>query len=93
MEFIDCFNVCLNVPSVRKTSEISAVLGKFNGATDQIKRISSELTRGSEDGSIRGSGIPIKDLILSIELAIESNPEKTLEFDTFMQAFNSVNHA
>ena len=84
MEFIDCFNVCQNVPCVRQTSEISAVLSKFNGEAHQIKKISSELTRGSEDGAIRGSGIPIKDLILSIELAIESNSERTLEFDTFM---------
>jgi vesicle-fusing ATPase len=92
MEVVDCFNVCQTVPSVRLQSEIAAVLEKFKGSSDQVKKISQELTRGTSDGSIRGSGIPIKNLILSIELAIDSNPKQTLEYEAFMEAFNSVNH-
>jgi vesicle-fusing ATPase len=92
MEVVQCFNVCQSVPCVKKQKEIASVLAQFKGSEEVIKRISQDLTKGSDDGSIRGSGIPIKNLILSIEMAIETNSNKTLDYDTFMHAFNSVNH-
>ncbi len=91
MELVDCFNVCQAVPSVRHRNEISAVLSQFNGSSEEIRKITNELTKG-EDGTIRGAGIPIKNLILSIELGIESSHKGTLEFESFMDAFRSVNH-
>lgn len=91
MELVDCFNVCQTVPSVRLRNEISAVLSQFNGSSEEIRKITAELTK-SEDGTIRGAGIPIKNLILSIELGIESSHKGKLEFESFMDAFRSVNH-
>lgn len=94
MEVVDCFNVCQSVPCVRLKKEINAVLSQFTGGKneEESRRIADELVQGSEDGAIRGAGIPIKNLILSIELAIESNSKGRLEFESFMDAFNSVNH-
>ena len=92
MEVVQCFNVCQTVPCVKKQKEIASVLSQFKGSEEVIKRISQDLTKGSDDDSIRGTGIPIKNLILSIEMAIETNTSKTLDYETFMHAFNSVNH-
>jgi len=45
---------------------------------------------GDEDDSPVGLGIPIKNLLLSTELAIESSSNHCLEYKTFMQAYQSV---
>lgn len=89
MELVDCFNVCQHVPNVRLKQEITAVLSNFKGSTEEVRRISQELTLAAEDESI-GVGIPIKNLLLVTELAIESSPSHTLDYKTFMHAYNSV---
>ena len=65
MEVLDCFNVCMNVPSLNGSKEISSILAKYNCSAQVSKNICNELTEvsGSE-------GIPIKDLMLSIDLSI-----------------------
>ena len=94
MELVDCFNVCQHVPTVRLRQEITAVLSQFKGSTEEIRKISQELTvsRGSDDDEevSSGFGIPIKNLLLSTELALESNPSHSLDFKTFMEAYRSV---
>ena len=87
MELVDCFNVCQHVPSVRLTSEVTAVLSQFNGTSEEIRKIASELTTGDGFGT---AGVPIKKLLLSTELAIESTTSGALEYNTFMEAFRSV---
>ena len=87
MELVDCFNVSQHVPNVRLKQEITAVLSNFKGSSEEIRRISQELTMGGDDDNPVGSGIPIKNLLLSTELAIESNPKHCLEYKTFMQAY------
>jgi len=91
MELVDCFNVCQHVPAVRLANEITAVLSQYKGSSEEIRKISQELTSGTEDGAMSGGGIPIKNLLLSTELAIESSTSGSLEFKTFIDAFKSVN--
>lgn len=76
---------------MRLKNEITGILSQYKGSTEEVRKISQELTSASSDGSISGGGIPIKNLILSIELAIESSPNNTLEYGIFMEAFRSVN--
>ena len=65
MEVLDCFNVCMNVPSLKKSNEISSIIAKYNCSTEVSNKICNELT------SVSGfEGIPIKDLMLSIDLSI-----------------------
>jgi vesicle-fusing ATPase len=88
MELVDCFNVCQHVPTVRLQNEITTVLSQYKGSSEEIRKISQELT---EDGSGVGSaGIPIKNLLLSTELAMESSRSGTVEYGTFMESFRSV---
>lgn len=63
MEVVDCFNVCLNVPSIKLKEEITTVLSQFNGSGETISRISTRLV---DQEVIESGGIPIKDMILSI---------------------------
>lgn len=75
MELVDCFNVCQHVPSVRLKQEITSVLSHFKASTEETRKIAAALTESdeSDSGSMKRGGIPIKNLILSIELAIQSN--------------------
>lgn len=89
MELVDCFNVSQHVPTVRLQQELTAVLSQFKGSTEEIRKISQELTSASSEGASAG-GIPMKNLLLSIELAIESSGKGTLEYQTFMDCYRSV---
>lgn len=40
MEVVDCFNVCLNMPSLKLQQEITSVLNNFNGTSEEINKIS-----------------------------------------------------
>jgi vesicle-fusing ATPase len=86
MELVDCFNVCLNVPSIKLKEEVSAVLSQFNSSGETINRISNKLV---DQEVIDQGGIPIKDMILSVELALQAN-DGAIEFKTFMDSFTSV---
>ena len=88
MELVDCFNVCQHVPTVRKQSEITAVLSQYKGSSEEIRKISAELTTGA-DGT-ETAGVPIKNLLLSTELAIENSKIGQLEYKEFMEAFTAV---
>ncbi len=76
MELVDCFNVCQHVPSVRLKQEITSVFSHYKASSEEIRKIAQQLTTGEDGGdagTIRGGGIPIKNLILSIELAIQNS--------------------
>jgi vesicle-fusing ATPase len=93
MELVDCFNVCQHVPSVRLKQEVAAVMNQYKGSSEEVRKISNELAKDNPEGGFIGrDGIPIKNLLLSIELAIESSSTGALEFKSFMDAFRSVNH-
>jgi len=68
MEVVDCFNVCLNVPCIKTPKEAAYVLQYFNNSQNEINKIAKELFE-SEDLASSG-GIPIKNMVLSIELAL-----------------------
>jgi hypothetical protein len=63
------------------------VLSQFKGSSEEVRKISTELTSGDGLGT---AGVPIKNLLLSTELAIESSATGALEYKTFMEAFRSV---
>lgn len=89
MDVVDCFNVCMHVPSIRLKQEVTAVLSQFKGTTEEVRKISEEITQPDRSASY---GIPIKNMILSIELALQSNPHGNIEFESFMDAYKQVNH-
>eukprot|EP00352_Strombidinopsis_acuminata_P009253 CAMPEP_0176376636 /NCGR_PEP_ID=MMETSP0126-20121128/28342_1 /TAXON_ID=141414 ORGANISM="Strombidinopsis acuminatum, Strain SPMC142" /NCGR_SAMPLE_ID=MMETSP0126 /ASSEMBLY_ACC=CAM_ASM_000229 /LENGTH=180 /DNA_ID=CAMNT_0017738183 /DNA_START=1668 /DNA_END=2210 /DNA_ORIENTATION=- len=64
LEVVDCFNVCLKIPSVYSNSEATGVLSNYKGSSQEISRI------GASFSSKDLEGIPIKHLILAIELAL-----------------------
>lgn len=68
MEVVDCFNVCLNVPSIKSKQELSQIFANFNASSSEVNKICSELC--DEEKIAESGGIPIKDMVLSIELAI-----------------------
>jgi len=81
------------VPSVRLKQEVAAVMNQYKGSSEEVRKISNELAKDNPEGGFIGrDGIPIKNLLLSIELAIESSSTGALEFKSFMDAFRSVNH-
>lgn len=43
MEVVDCFNVSLNIPSLRIRNEFSSILSNFKGSSEHINKISQEL--------------------------------------------------
>ncbi len=68
MEVVDCFNVCLNVPSLKSKHEFAAVLSNFKASSSEVTKITQELCENRRIGE--SGGIPIKDMVLSIELAL-----------------------
>lgn len=90
MELVDSFNVCLNVPSLKLKSEITAVLSNFNGSSEEVSRIAQRL---SEQQIEEGGGIPIKDMVLSVELALQSSNSNKIEYETFVDSLNQVYHS
>lgn len=65
MEVVDCFNVTMNVPAIKKQNEILTILSKYNCSTETANKICNDLIQAPDF-----LGIPIKNFILSIELAI-----------------------
>lgn len=68
MELVDCFNVCMNVPSIKLRNEITSVLSNYNCNSEVSGKLSSDLAQ--ESGT---SGIPIKKLMLSIDLSLQKS--------------------
>jgi len=61
MAVVECFNVCLNVPSLKYKKEITSVLSEFNSSSEEISKIGEEVMRQNIE---KEGGITIKDLIL-----------------------------
>jgi hypothetical protein len=69
MELIDCFNVCLNVPTLKTSNEIAAVLSSFNGSIESSQKIGVTIQKRLQDeGNV--SGLPIKHFMIAVELAL-----------------------
>ena len=82
---VDCFNICYNVPNIVSKEEVSVVLQNFSNDQTVIDQISQEVE------SVHSvSGLPIKNLMLAIDLAIEKNGNGLLEFNTFMEQLDSI---
>ena len=64
LDLADCFNVCMNVPNVRSQQDFYNLLKNYPIEDDIAQKISEELAdlHSSE-------GVPIKNIILAIELS------------------------
>lgn len=69
MDVINCFNVCLNVPSITQPSEVLTVLNNFKVESPEVAEQIAE-TIASE---FLVEGISIKNLILAIEIGIQKS--------------------
>lgn len=69
MEVVDCFNVCMNVPCLKYRQEITQVLNNYQISSDVANTISQELV----EKTTSTGGIPIKNMMLSIDLSRQKN--------------------
>jgi len=70
---VDCFNINLRVPNVIYEREVSSVLSNFNAQAQEIQAIAKDFTTMTG-----GHGVPMKQLLLTVKLAIESGGTKML---------------
>ncbi len=73
LEVVDSFNTCLNVPLVSMEQEIVSILSNFNCGGDgkTIKKIAQDFISYFPKDELQQGGIPIKTILLAVELAIE----------------------
>jgi len=86
MDLVDCFNVCLNVPTIRTKGETTAVLSKFKGAAEQVSAIGQEV----EQEVATEGGLPIKDMMLCVEMALQKSDKGEVEHENFMESLRSL---
>ena len=86
MDLVDCFNVCLNMPSIHEKEEVEAVLKNFSNDESNISSISDAVTAmHSLDG------LTIKNFMLAIELSMtKSSDGKTVEYQSFLESLDAV---
>ena len=85
MEVVDCFNVSMNVPSLRLRQEITHILNDYKCSSQVCDKISQELVSIMDP-----KGIPIKNMLLSIDLALHKSGGKQIDYDHFMEAYYFV---
>ena len=67
-------------------SDISSILTHFNCSSEEVSQIATDF----ETGYLKDGGVPIKTLLLAVELAIERNGKGLLEQDSFTSCLESV---
>lgn len=83
MDLVDCFNTCLNVPSMSDETEIKKLLKNFSDDEETIDQIAQWLTKYHLDG------IPIKNMILTLDI-IKQKTSGRLDYDEFTDYFDSI---
>ena len=83
MDLVDCFNACLQVPTLRHSSEIEVVLSQFSKDQTMVQKISEFTASRTLDG------LPIKNLMLALELSLQKS-NGTLEFSQFIESLDSI---
>jgi vesicle-fusing ATPase len=66
LEVVNCFNTTLHVPNIMQSNELTAVLSVFNCPSTELQAIAAEF-----DQKYTTFGIPVKTLMLAIDLAKE----------------------
>ena len=69
MDVINCFNVCLQVPTISEESEVLAVLKNFKVESEEAAQQIAKSV--AEDYLV--DGVSIKNLILAIEIGIQKS--------------------
>lgn len=66
LEVVSCFNTILRVPNVYSSQELTTILSNFNCAATDVSAIANDF-----DQLYSTTGVPVKQLLLAVELAIE----------------------
>lgn len=66
LEVVSCFNTILRVPNVYSSQELTTILSNFNCAATDVSAIANDF-----DHLYSTTGVPVKQLLLAVELAIE----------------------
>lgn len=84
-----CFQTCRRVDNVKSANDIQTILSNFNCSTEEVEQISTdfETLYAAQSGV---NGVPIKTLLLAVELAIERNGKGMLELESFVSCLESV---
>lgn len=85
LEVISCFNTVLHVPNIYSSQELTTILSNFNCAASEVSAIASDF-----DSLFSTTGVPIKQLLLAVELAIEREGNGALTRDCFIECLQSV---
>ena len=85
LEVVNCFNTTLHVPNVASSSELTTIINCFNCNAQESQAIAMEF-----DQKYSTFGIPIKTLLLAVELAIERSGTGELRKAQFMDCLASV---
>ena len=85
LEVISCFNTVLHVPNVYSSQELTTILSNFNCSASEVSRIAANF-----DSLYSVTGVPIKQLLLAVELAIEREGNGALVCDCFIECLQSV---
>lgn len=85
LEVLTCFNTVLHVPNVHSSQELGTILSNFNCAAEEVSQIAADF-----DGLYARQGIPVKQLLLAVELAIERDAGGALTREHFMGCLEGV---
>ena len=85
LEVISCFNTVLQAPNIHTSQELSTILTNFNCAAEEISSIANDF-----DTMYSQQGVPIKTLLLAVELAIEREGNGALTRQHFIGCLEGV---
>ena len=85
LEVINCFNTTLHVPNILTSAELTTILSNFNCTSHEIQAIAMEFEQ-----RYATFGVPVKTLLLAVELAVERNGNGELKKVHFMDCLQSV---
>lgn len=85
LEVLSCFNTTLRVPNIFTAQEMSTVLSNFNCSASMVSSIAGEF-----ESFYGRQGVPIKTLLLAVELAIERDGQGALTQEHFLDCLSSV---
>lgn len=85
LEMLSGFNTTLTLPNVHTGNELSTILSNFNCSAQEVSRIGADF-----ESIYSANGVPIKQLLLAVELTIERDEGGALTHENFMDCLHSV---
>lgn len=86
MDIVSSFNVTMHLPTLNSEQEFSSVLSKYNTPATTCQEIASTM---AQDSFVKG-GMPIKDMILAAEMAIQKSEDQKIETNHFLGCLESL---